>query len=457
MRKLQQEPLFLKTIAVKIEEGRLTNTRSNQIKILFVSALLLFVSVHAVCAYEVTPPMPETDYSSGTISVPYAFFNENFGFAAGYVHSAAGYPQEQATLLGTVMAGTKGSAMGFLTGFDLLMPGTERLFIDPVASIGYFSDAESYIDGNPEYTDERAGSNDSHKDNFVDGDGWDYFYRVRFKYLLPIGNGRDEIIQKFDLEGGLPKEEANDGNSWGPLSSGRSYVELMPFYRSQQIDGDDVDSELKTNGLELALFWDNRDFPSSPSRGNSWRAKLTRDFGWMDSSESWTSVSGEVDHYVPLDFSDTFRQSVLAFNLWSSYSMSWDEVSTRVIKNRPPAFSGSTLGGLWHMRGFPTQRFSDKAAIYYASELRLIPYWNPFDKWPQLQEHIGVEWLQFVPFVELGRVGPSWDVSELHSDMKWCAGVGLRVWAKGIVVRVDTAISEESVGVQMMVSQPFQF
>lgn len=430
---------------------------SNRIRILLVNALLSFMSIHAVFAYEVTAPVPAADYSTGTISVPYAFFNENFGFAAGYVHSVTGYPQKQATILGTVIAGTKGSAMGFLSGFDLLIPGTERLFVDPVASIGYFRDATGYIDGNPDFVGERAGSNDSNKNNFVEGDGWDYFYRARFKYLLPIGGGRDHVVQRFNLKGGLPQEDPVEEKSWNPLSSGRLYVELMPFYRSQQINSDDVDAELKTNGLEFGLFWDNRDFPSSPSRGSSWQVKLTRDFGWLDSSDSWTSVSGEVDHYIPLDLSDIFRQSVLAFSLWSSYSMSWDEVSTQVINHRPPAFSGSTLGGLWRMRGFPTQRFSDKAAIYYASELRLIPRWNPFDKWPQVQKHIGVQWLQFVPFVELGRVSPSWNVSELHSDMKWSAGVGLRALAKGIVVRIDTAVSDESVGVQMMVNQPFQF
>jgi hypothetical protein len=57
----------------------------------------------------------------------------------------------------------------------------------------------------------------------------------------------------------------------------------------------------------------------------------------------------------------------------------------------------------------------------------------------------------------IGRVAPDWDFSELHSDMHWCAGLGLRVWAKGLVARIDTAYSEEGVGVQMMVSQPFQF
>jgi hypothetical protein len=41
--------------------------------------------------------------------------------------------------------------------------------------------------------------------------------------------------------------------------------------------------------------------------------------------------------------------------------------------------------------------------------------------------------------------------------MKLSGGLGLRAWASGFVVRVDTAVSEEGAQVQMMVSQPFQF
>ena len=108
-------------------------------------------------------------------------------------------------------------------------------------------------------------------------------------------------------------------------------------------------------------------------------------------------------------------------------------------------------------RKYPAQRFSDRAAIYYAAELRLFPKWNPFNGSGRLQRAVGIEWIQVVPFVEVGRVAPSWDLSNLHSSMKWDAGIGLRASAKGVVVRVDDAASDESVGVQMMVSQPFQF
>ncbi len=71
------------------------------------------------------------------------------------------------------------------------------------------------------------------------------------------------------------------------------------------------------------------------------------------------------------------------------------------------------------MRGYPSQRFNDKAAIYYAAELRLIPRWNPFERWDWIQKYVGIQWLQFVPFVEVGRVSSSWSLDEQHSDMKW--------------------------------------
>ncbi len=399
---------------------------------------------------------PDGKFSQQTLSLPYAFYNENFGFAAGYVYGLVGSPQKQAFMLASAIVGTKGG-IGFLVGRDIQMPRLERLFFDPVVSIGYFSDNESYIDGNPDFPDERAGSNDSDEDNFVEGDGWDNFFRLRFKYLLPIGNGRDEIITTYKIKDGLLISEPKGGTSLNPFKSGRSYLELRPFYRSQEIDGDDVDTKTKTNGLDFSVFWDNRDFYANPSKGFGLRGKVSRDFGWFDTSDSWTNLEGELDVYVPFKMGSWLRQGVLALNHWTSYSPTWDKNSDGEITNRPPAYTGSTLGGLWRMRGFPSQRFNDKAAIYYAAELRLIPEWNPFDGWPRIQKYVGIEWLQFVPFVEVGRVAPEWSFSRLHSDMKWDAGLGIRAWAQGIVIRIDTAYSDEGVGVQMMISQPFQF
>jgi hypothetical protein len=400
---------------------------------------------------------PDGQVVESTLSLPYAFYNEHFGFAAGYVYGVVGWPQKQATLLTTAIAGTKGSGMGFLAGRDLQMPSIDRLFMDPIVSVGYFNDAVAFTDGNPEFPNERAGGNDSDPENYIQGNGWDNFFRLRFKYLLPIGHGRDQIIGAFHIKDGLLASGAAGGDSLNPLESGRTYLELRPFYRWQQIDGEGLERDLKTNGLDFSIFWDNRDFYANPSRGFGLRARYSRDYGWLDSSNSWTNLETELDLYLPLQLGKGFRQTVLALSSWTSYSPSWDEQADGTIANNPPAYTGSTLGGLWRMRGYPTQRFNDKAAIYYAAELRMIPEWNPFDRWAWLQQYVGIEWLQIVPFVEVGRVAPAWNAADLHSDMKWSAGLGVRAWAKGIVARVDGAFSPEGVGVQMMISQPFQF
>ncbi len=87
----------------------------------------------------------------------------------------------------------------------------------------------------------------------------------------------------------------------------------------------------------------------------------------------------------------------------------------------------------------------------------MTPKWNPLAEISWLQRYLEIAWWQWVPFVEVGQVAPSWSVDELHSDMKWDVGFGVRAMAIGLVVRIDTAVSDEGLRVQMMVSQPFQF
>ena len=395
--------------------------------------------------------------SDRTIQLPYAFWNETFGTAVGYVYAINGFPQPQAGLVASVMVGSTHSAMGFLMGQNIRPTSLERLFVDPIISEGYFDNVHAFIDGNPRFPDERAGSNTSDESNYVDGRGLDTFVRARFKYLLPIGNGRDRITPNFEFDNGLLVGGANGGDVFNPLESGLTFIEIQPFYRSQNVDNRNFDVHQSTNGVELGVFYDNRDYPANPTVGESLRLRTARDWGEFNSTSSWTSVGAEMDHYISLGATERYRQRVLALNVWTSYSPTWNVQSDGTIENRPPAFSGATLGGLWRMRAFPAQRFNDKAGIYYAAELRMIPSTNFFDKFPRLQERVGVEWVQFVGFVEVGRVAPKWDFETLNTSMKWDVGVGLRAWAKGLVVRVDTAYSDEGFGVQMMVGQPFQF
>lgn len=395
------------------------------------------------------------------INLPYGFYSEHFGLAAGYVRGISGYPQPQSSLLGTVMAGTNGSVLFFGMANDLKLPVSDRLFLDAIGQFGYFKDATSYTDGNPQYVGQTAGRNDSDKDNFIEGDGFDAFFRLSFKYVLPIGEGKDEPIDFDRLEDGLPLIGDEDINRvWNPLTSGRTQLELRPFYRSQEIDSDDLNAELRTNGLEFAVFYDNRDFARSPSQGSSIRARVSRDWGWADSSTEYKVYGLEADKYFSLGSNDTFRQRVIALDFWTVDTPTWDDfdvVDGERVYHRPPAYAGASLGGLFRMRGYPSSRFNDRAGIYYGLEARFVPKWNPFNEWAWLKEQVGVQWWQWVAFGEIGRVAPEWDLDELHSDMKTDVGLGVRLMAKGLVVRIDAAVSEEDYGIQMMVGQPFQF
>ena len=174
---------------------------------------------------------PDGNYEKNVLSVPYAFYNEAFGFAGAYAYAVTGWPQKQSALIGTAMVGTQGSAMGFLMGRDLQIPFTPRLFLDAIVQAGYFQENEIYTNGNPDFPNERAGSNGSDEDNYLESDGWDNFFRLRFKYLLPMGHGKDQIISTQVVDRGMLVKGATGAESWNPFTSGLTYLEVKPFYR----------------------------------------------------------------------------------------------------------------------------------------------------------------------------------------------------------------------------------
>lgn len=314
------------------------------------SLLLCALCTWAIAGPAEEPPVvPPTADGGQAVNIPFAFYSEFFGAAAGFTTFRFGYPQPQARVLGTVMAGSKGSVMAFFMGRDIRMPGTERLFLDPWVSLGYFADNRAYVDGNPAFPMERSGSNDSHSDNYITGSGQDVFTRLRFKYLLPIGHGRDHTVSLFRFENGLPVAGATAGESWDPLKSGKTFLELQPFYRSLRVasTGADLRSTRRTSGLDASIFWDNRDYPDNPARGGSMRVRASRDWGGGGSSGSWTVVEGEADWYHPLGRPAGIRQQVLALDFWTAYSPTWETDPDGTVRHGPPGYTGASLGGLW--------------------------------------------------------------------------------------------------------------
>ncbi len=394
---------------------------------------------------------------SRKLILPYIFAAESLDVALGAAAGASAWPQEQSSFFGAVLGTTNESWGLFLVGTSLQLPAGKRLFLDTSASFGRYTDQRAYIDGNPAYPDSRAGSNDSDPEDFIRGEGPYNWLMLNFKYVLPFGHAQQTAIANYTLDRGILVSGVTGAESWNPLRSGRTLLQLEPFVIKRIFELAGGDEGGRTNGLAISVLHDNRDFSPNPSRGTTTTFKLARDFGHFDSTNSWTLVEGTFSKYFFLGSSRLTRQQVLAFNVWTADSPSWEETKTddgTVYDHRPPPYMGATLGGYLRMRGFPLYRFSDKAAVYYGLEYRVIPEWNPLGNISWLR-WLSIDWWQWVPFAEVGRVANHWNLAELHSEMKWDVGLGLRLMTAKVVVRGDAAVSEEGFHIWAMVGQTF--
>ncbi len=388
------------------------------------------------------------------MAAPYAFKTDTLDWAYGVAAGGSGYIQEQAGIFGAVMGSSNSSKGIYLVGWNFQAPFWKRLFVDYNLSWGDYTKQRIYIDGSPGYTNKTAGGNDSKSSDYLEGPGEDNWAEFRFRYVFPWGASAESPINTYRLKKGILASKPTGGQEWNPFNSGVTTLEARTFWRERTLELKQAQPINKTNGVELTLIYNNTDFPTNPSQGSIQRVAVTRDFGLWESSQTWTTVEAEASKFFTLsNNSKWFKQSVLALNVWTIDTPSWEEKDGR-NESRPPPYLGATLGGFWRMRGYPTGRFNDQAAIYYGAEWRVIPQWQPLPKISWLR-FFKIDWWQFVGFAEAGRVADTWSLGELHSDMKWDVGVGLRLMAIKAVVRLDVAYSDEGVGIWAMVGHPF--
>lgn len=400
------------------------------------------------------PPPPQS------IWAPYPFYNDNVDYAAGIVYAAAGVLQPQFGFVANAFASTNGTYAGFLLASDYRLGSESRIFADFSLLGGEFGKIRSFQDGNPDFPDEIAGSNDSSEQNYLEAEGTDLFVRLPLRYLLPIGAGRDEIIHVYRTRGGLLlPESGTGGTSWNPLRGGRTMIEVTPFHREQDLELEiGGERELSASGVTARLDYDNTDWWNNPTSGSRTQVAITRDWsGNEPGNTSWTQVEAQYSKFWPLGPNRRAQQRVIAFDAWLSDVPTWndyDVVDGTPLYRRPPVYMGSTLGGLFRQRGFATNRFNDRSAINYTLEYRYTTSRNLLD-WIGFLDRFGIDFTQLVGFVEAGRVAPDFDLGELHEDMKFTYGAGLRASAKGLIVRADFGASDEGLQLQMFVSQPF--
>ncbi|MBK5095038.1 MAG: BamA/TamA family outer membrane protein [Deltaproteobacteria bacterium] len=422
--------------------------------LVFTVFMLPLFSITGYAEEAVPPAGPEP--SRRFLAIPYPFFNDTIGAGVGAVIITEGYIQPQVLTVTSVLGSVDGTYLGFFMMRNYQVPWFRRVILEPQGSVGKFSDIKSYLRGNPAFPNERPGSNESSEDNFLESDGDDFWVELTTKYLLPIGQGKKSVFPRLVLENGIYVSGDTGGDTWNPFTSGRTYIEVTPFFRKQSLD-DETGTLQKTAGIEMALRYDNTDYRGNPTKGSYQRVSVNRDWGALDSTAPYTSVGGEVAKFFSLGPSKHARQRTFAFNIWTSYCPTWDSSHTEngeTVFHRPPTYRGANLGGLFRLRGFPATRFYDQAAIYYGLEYRHTLRWNPLAErtW---NGRLDVDWFQVVAFGETGRVAPEWNLSTLHEDMKWSAGAGIRSMVNHVVIRVDLAASSEDVIAQLFIGHPF--
>lgn len=438
----------------RIQRPRSACAPTTIVVVALVTGLLMTLQVQAQNRYVDVNDEAKT----GQWVLPFGFYTSYIELAGGVAWGSLGEPQEQMTVLLAGYGSTNGSWGVPFVARDVRTPWSERLFLDVQGFISHYAQFDTYRDGNPAFPSEPAGSHSSNPDNFVTGSAYRSWVDAAFKYLLPIGGGREDIIHTYAISEGLLIDNPSGGGVWNPLRRGRTYLGAAPFYRSETVETEAGRDFARTNGITFSIQYDNTDFFPNPTRGSRQRLALTRDWGAFDSSNAWTNLEAEYSHYFPLPERDGIRQHVVALDVWTSFTPTWEQIGIDVngkpIYRRPPEFMGANLGGFNRLRAFPTSRFSDKAAICYTAEYRVIPRWNPLRdiEWLKWAD---IKWVQVVAFGELGRVADSWSLTELHHDMNWDAGIGLRLWGQGAVGRADVAFGDEGTRIQLMVGQPF--
>ncbi len=382
--------------------------------------------------------------------LPFAFSTESLDFAFGVGGGSAGHWQPT-TRFGAAALGTANQSravFAMLYGLRL----DDRLFVDVNASAGDYTRLRTYGDVPGNRSIPRAGRHDSSQESFREGPGFDGWIDARFRYTLPIGAGRQDGLQRVSVRDGLlhrADRHALEFPGWVRL-------ELRPVHRSYAFEAQPRDGiqplpelRLDETALAFSLEHDNTDQPSDPGHGTFQRLTVKQGFDVGNGTQDWTSLEAEAAAYFTLPDVPTLRRSVLALDLWTADTPSWDDDGT----GRPPPYDGARLGGFFRMRGYDVHRFHDRAALYGCAELRITPEWNPFEAWRD--RRYAVEWIQVAGFVEAGRVAPTWSLDSLTTDLDWSAGVGLRLMTFRSVLRLDAGFSDEGGALWAMVSHPF--
>ncbi len=289
------------------------------------------------------------------------------------------------------------------------------------------------------------GKSDSSIDDKTITNGFEQNYEVEFKYLLPWG-----AVKDHGLKGAfMPQRDVHFAS---PKESGVSSITFTPQYSSRELD---VNSDVeKATAFEIGLDWDNRDSTRNTTKGSHTSLDVTVGAENWGSDSPWVTWEFQNSHFFSLGpLADIFDQQVVALDFYTADTPTWKDCETSDC-GRPPEQLQNRLGGLYRLRSYTSGRYHGRSAIHYSAEYRMLPDWQPLGDIPVIN-YYDLPWWQWVVFAEAGNVADEYNLSDLHTDLKWSVGGAVRFQVEGIVVRAEIARASDDQTFRVMINQPF--
>ncbi|WP_394130325.1 BamA/TamA family outer membrane protein [Shewanella maritima] len=384
----------------------------------------------------------EAEYPMAFQAVPIVLLSESMKTAYGAAGIIKHAGQVQASILGVGLYSSNDSWIGFTGLYNYQLPKMDQWFFSFEAYQGHITEAVIFLDPDDSQGDLSGAQSPERIISLVDESS----YKFHAEYVLPIGAGRNgALFSMFERD----KEV-----SWNPLKSGVSSITFTPFYETRELAYfPEVPDTAK--GMQVKFEWDNRNNTYSPTQGG--RSQFIVKHGVdVDDEAHWTTWEFEQSFFFDLSDNDWFKEQVIATNFYLADTPTWNHYDNSTGKyRRPQDFSGISLGGFDRQRGYNTQEYTGRTALNYSLEYRVKPHWQPLPNWPLFKLY-DIPWWQWVAFAEVGNITDEFSFSQLHSDMLYTVGAGVRLEVEDLVIRADYAFNQDGDShFWVMVNQPF--
>ena len=382
---------------------------------------------------------------SRTRAVPVIFSTENLGVSLGLGGVSIGLGQPQAAIFALGFYSENKSSGLSIGAVNYQIPRIPSLYLSGLLYQGELPQYRYFSSADPGYSIRSNSASPEFQKLGLDQS----IARLQARWILPIGNAKHPDF-KLANRAFLPGQ-SQPKVSWNPQASGITSFRLQWEQQSQTYREIGQDTRTGADTFRAQIDWDNTGSRLIPEAGI--RASLGTSWGNNHYQKgTWRLNEAQISGFIPLPFgNDNVQQQVIALNLYAADAPDWDATNTN---NRPPEYLGARLGGLIRFRGYANARYVDRSAWAYSAEYRVIPKWQPL---AHFFNTIGyrVPWWQFVLFSDFGRVAPEFDLAEFHRDMKITAGIGFRILAEGLLIRIDFGSSEDESTTVVMIDQSF--